>query len=207
MSTTQSRFPLDPVSSGLIPLALLLVTGCASTEVAVSGMQSGGMRLTGGAGPAVFDSSTDEASEFSGDVDESDTALSLGFGYSFTDTWSVELEYTDFGELTYDGTWLGTSDSGTVESTGISAAIVGVMPLSETYSLIARAGVLSWDSEDNEVYAGTPSSSSDTGTDVFFGIGGQAALSPHFALRAEWDRWEIWDDNLDTFLIRALYFF
>lgn len=193
----------------MVLLALFLGAACKGPEkdVQASGMQAGTFSLKGGAGPATYDSSTDSASQFDGDVDDSDTALTFGVGYTVHPNLSLELAYTDFGELTYDGTWNGTPIEGAVESTGVSLAAVGHYPLNETFGLVGTLGVLAWQAEDDENFGGVDMTYDDDGTDPFYGAGVQATIGGHLGARLDYTFYEIWDEDVETILLTLLYYF
>lgn len=193
----------------LVLLAFCLPVACKNTptDVKVNGMEAGTLILKGGAGPSTIDSSTEDASQFDGDVDEEDTALSLGVGYTVHPNLSFELSFTEFGEFDYDGTWNGTPIEGTVESSGLSLAAVGYYPLNETFGLVGSIGMLAWYADEEENFGGNEESFDDNDSDVFYGAGVQANLTSHLAARLDYTFWQIWDEDVDTLLISVLYYF
>ena len=74
--------------------------------------------LLGNFALASADSSTDESSNFVGDVDEEDLAFQLGVELPVLPFLALSLAYADLGRIEYDGLWMGTPDRGTVETRG-----------------------------------------------------------------------------------------
>jgi len=122
-------------------------------------------------------------------------------GYGINNNLAVEGGYTSFGEM--DGpTIQGFSTS--VEPTGFELAAVGRYPINDQFSLFGKLGFLAWDFEVN--VAGL-SAGSTTGTDIFFGVGGEYNLSGNLGVRATWDRYTIEDDNVDLLSASVVYSF
>lgn len=122
-------------------------------------------------------------------------------GYALNEMLAVEGGYTSFGEM--DGpTVLGFPTS--VEPTGFEVAAVGNFPINSQLSVFAKAGLLAWDFQFNVSGLG---STSTTGTDVFFGIGGQYEISGSLAVRAGWERYTIEDGDIDFLSASAVFGF
>lgn len=204
MSTRFQRNMIIPV----IPVALMALAGCATTEVNESGMTGGtGLHLTGGAGPAVFDPSTASDPDFSGSVDDSSTTWEVGAGYRFNKSVGVEASYVDLGKFKYDGSYLGTPDSGTVENTGYKVGVTGYLPINNRFEAYGMLGAFRWKSRDNEVFGGTPYSSSESGTKALYGLGVQAVLNPQFDVRLGWERYsKVGGDDYDVFSAKILWY-
>ncbi len=121
------------------------------------------------------------------DVDDSDTAVKLFAGFPLTSSFGVEFAYVDLGEtsvnftLESDGTFFSpgsTEVSGSASIDGLSAGLIGNLPLSDTVSLNGRAGVYLWDAEGDfsaqdttGIFDDFSDSVSDDGNDVYYGIG------------------------------------
>jgi len=119
-------------------------------------------------------------------------------GYEISDILAVEGGYTSFGEM--DGpTILGSSTS--VEPTGFEVAVVGNSPINSQLSVFGKVGLLAWDFQTN---LGVFGSETTTGTDVFYGIGGQYEVSGNLAMRASWERYTIEDGDIDLLSVSAV---
>ena len=186
---------------------IVTLSACASTDVQASGMEGNtGLSLVGGAGPAMFNSSTGDSSNFSGDVDEEDIAINLGGAYRFDPRWSGELTYTDFGELTFDGLYMGTPSEGTVTATAIEATAVYHHPIDEGWEAIGMAGLVLWDAEEEELFGGAPDDDDDSGTSLKAGLGVQTSVTDNFLVRLTYEHYfDIWDDTIDVVMLRGLW--
>lgn len=126
------------------------------------------------------------------DVDDSGYKVLGGYNIGFIPLvdFAVEASYVDFGDFVVPGDVL--------EVTGISAfGLVGMSfgPI----GVFAKAGALSWEVED---------SSGDTGdsTDSAYGVGARFAIGS-FAVRAEYEVFELEDVDLDMVSISGVYTF
>ncbi len=72
---------------------------------------------------------------------ENETALSLAFGQSLGENWGYEIAYLNFGSLAGGSEVNGAQISGKVRVQSVYAAAVGTLPLSESFSLFAKAGI------------------------------------------------------------------
>jgi OOP family OmpA-OmpF porin len=120
-------------------------------------------------------------------LDEDDTGAKIFGGYKFNDYVAIEGGYYDFGEI-------GNSSS-ELEIDGISLAVVGSVPVSSKISLLGKVGVHDWDAD----VTGSASSAvnTDSDTDAFYGIGAEYALTDSLKIRAELERYEVEDLDVD----------
>ncbi len=121
-------------------------------------------------------------------------------GYSLNDILAVEGGYVSFGKMD------GPSTSSSIESTGFEVAAVGNFPINSQFSLFGKVGLLAWDADINASGPGGSASASETGTDVFFGLGGQYEISGNLAVRASWERYTMMDDLDIDFLSASAVF-
>ncbi len=103
-------------------------------------------------------------------LDESDTGVKVFGGFRFNRVVAVEAAAVDLGEFV----------SGMLEQTGLAVEGELTWPIGDKFGLFAKAGFFAW-----EVEVGT---FSDDGTDSTYGVGGKVGLGPHWAIRAEWER-------------------
>lgn len=81
-------------------------------------------------------------SEYKLDGDsENKTAISLAFGQSLGENWGYELGYLNFGSLPMSGDDEGVIFSDKLRVQSVYAAAVGTLPISEAFSLFAKAGL------------------------------------------------------------------
>lgn len=145
------------------------------------------------------------------------TGYKLYGGYQFNRNFAVEGGYFDLGRFNYsvNTTPLGTFTSGT-RVKGLNLDLVGMLPLTEQFSVFGKVGAAYAQSRAN--FAGTgslplinsPTSRNDTNLKV--GLGMQYALTEALALRAELERYRINDPvrnrgNIDMASIGLVYRF
>lgn len=102
------------------------------------------------------------------------TAFSVLGGYQFMKYVAAEIQYNDFGSPTITG---GSS----MKINGYSAVAVGILPLNEQWSLMAKLGYAS-------TKLGTPIDKSKS--DVTYGIGGQFNIDKNWGVRANYDQYK-----------------
>ncbi len=102
---------------------------------------------------------------------ESDTGLKFFGGYRFNKTVAVEAAYVDLGDFVF----------GVLEQTGLAVVGEFTLPIADKFGLFAKAGFCAWEVD----FSGL---GSDDGEDSTFGFGGKVALGAHWAIRAEWER-------------------
>ena len=135
--------------------------------------------------------------EFSGfpQVDDADTSIKLFGGFDLGETFAIELAYADLGEASGSLSFPGIVEATiTLEATAISAALVGQLPLGETFALFGKAGMAFWDAEltSESTIFGIPQptqSVSDTGVDPLVGFGLGIMPGETFGFRLEFERY------------------
>ena len=171
-----------------------LLTGLFVASLGVTSIATAGAGDTYGG--ATLGNATPDSSGF-----DSAIGWRIFGGYKLNEVLAVEGGYTSFGEM--DGPdVLGFSTS--IEPTGFEVAAVGSFPINSQLSLFGRVGLLAWDFQVNVSGLG---SDSTTGTDVFFGLGGQYEISGNLAVRAGWDRYTIEDGDIDFLSASAVFGF
>jgi opacity protein-like surface antigen len=167
------------------------------------------------------------------DLTSTDVAFSFLAGWQFGKYFGVEVSYTDFGDarnafLLPDSCVVG--DLGGCQSRewtaevrldGVSAFVVGTLPLGESIDAFARVGAIAWDAElfayekNKTVLPGPPVgvrndpvSFEEDGTDLAAGLGVNLKTDSPFSIRADFTYYDI--DNTDLVYIAqimALYSF
>lgn len=131
----------------------------------------------------------------SGSVDGKDTGYKLFGGYQFNPHFAVELAYVDLGEAGYSGTFFGAPvTGGSLETWGLNASAVGIVPLGASFELFGKIGIFGWESKARDVTGGVPFSGEADGGDVSFGLGMAFNFTRNVSLRAEWERFRAVDD-------------
>ena len=130
--------------------------------------------------------------------DKRDTGYKLFGGYQLNRNFAVEGGYFDLGRFNYGFTTVPAgSFNGETRVRGLNLDLVGIVPLSDRFSVFGRVGA---------AYAQTRSSSSRTGnfflgnvdsrnndTNVKVGLGLEYAFTPALSLRGELERYRIND--------------
>lgn len=134
--------------------------------------------------------------------DDRDIGYKLFGGYQFNRNFSLEGGYFDLGEMGFTAV---TTPAGTLQGNirlnGLNFDAVGMLPLTEKFSLLGRAGLNYAQAKDSFSGSGavTPTTSSASTRDLNykFGVGLQYDFTRAFGVRAEAERYRI-DDAVDN---------
>jgi OmpA-OmpF porin, OOP family len=107
--------------------------------------------------------------------DDADTAGKIFGGYQFSKNFDIELGYADLGQAKAGGS--------TFEAKGVELAGVGMLPIGERFSLLARGGLFHWKVD-------TTGSANASGTDLTYGFGLRFDFNRDFSIRGEWQRYK-----------------
>lgn len=178
---------------------LLAVLIGASAMAAVPAMAAGDMYAGLWLGQTKVDVDVDLPAGVS--EDDSDTFLSFGGGFKFSENAAVEVAYNDFGEWSVSG----GGQKGTVEMSSLSVAAVGAYPLSGGFSILGKIGLEMWDAEGGGVFSGED----EDGTDIFFGFGGSYDLTEAASARIEYQMhsFDFGDEDADADVITVGFTF
>ena len=130
--------------------------------------------------------------------DNSSVGYKLFGGYQLNRNFAVEGGYFDLGRFNYS---FNTTPTGTFSNDtrvrGLNLDLVGMLPVSEQFSVFGRVGAAYAQSRANSVVTGaSPFSSSSTSrkdTNLKVGLGLQYAITEALAVRAELERYRIND--------------
>ena len=173
-------------------VAVLVLGGCTMTAHA-------GLFLGGSVGDVSVKDS-DSTVDFSG----SDTGYKAYGGFTFIKFFAVEASYVEFGSSEDE---ISSGTDVTVDPTGWDAFAVGKLPIGKHFEIFGKLGFIMWDAE--ATYSGAVNGSSDeSGTDSCYGAGIAFVFGKHFAVRAEYESFEISDiDGLDMMSVGAEFRF
>lgn len=168
-----------------------------------------GFYVGGSVGASLVDEQT-ESLEF----DETDAGFKIFGGYNFGVVPFVDVaaeiayfrtEIDGDTNVTINGQRIDSLDT-EIEIDAFSAqALVGVK--TGPVGLFGKLGVVQWDSESDINITGDLNVSDDEdGTDITYGLGARFQLFS-FAVRAEWERFEADDTDVDFFSVGAVYTF
>lgn len=132
------------------------------------------------------------------EADDSSAAFSLFGGYHLNEVLAIDLAYSDFGEAEKSGD--------KTEATAFSLGILGKVPVRTGLIFFGKLGLASWDAD---VSTGSLSDS-DSGTDVYFGIGVDYDISGTSAVRFGLDRYTLSgsdnsDEDITSFSIGIIF--
>jgi OmpA-OmpF porin, OOP family len=160
---------------------------------------------------AVITNSGFGVDSLSSSLDDSDAAWGLEIGYRFNPYVAAEVGYVNFGEALYEAIATATDgvnppfpveSSVRFESSGPTAAVLGMLPLTERFDLHGKAGIYFADtrvrSRIREVGVDNVDHQEiDSGeTEVFLGIGGAWNINDSFSVRIEYQRFlDVGDDE------------
>jgi OOP family OmpA-OmpF porin len=131
----------------------------------------------------------------SGSVDGKDTGYKLFGGFQFNRHFAVELAYVDLGTAGYSGNFFGAPvTGGSLETWGLNASAVGIVPLGASFDLFGKLGIFGWESKARDTTAGVPFSGEADGGDLSFGVGLAYHFTRNVGVRVEWERFKAVDD-------------
>lgn len=173
-------------------VAILVVGACTMTAHA-------GLFLGGSVGDVSVKDS-DSTVDFSGSA----TGYKAYGGFTFIKFFALEASYVEFGSSEDE---ISSAADATVDPTGWDAFAVGKLPIGRHFEIFGKLGIIMWDAK--ATYSGAVSGSSDeSGTDSCYGAGIAFVFGKHFAVRAEYESFDISDiDTLDMTSIGAEFRF
>jgi OOP family OmpA-OmpF porin len=129
------------------------------------------------------------------DVDADSTAYRLVAGWQFSDYFSLEGGYHNFGTFEQGFDVGGEPVDVSLKADGFVLGATGTVPLSEKFALYGRAGFFFWDgdAEINDVSQARPED-----TNLYIGAGIKFALSDRLSLLGDWTRYELEDTRSDV---------
>ncbi|GAB3468685.1 outer membrane beta-barrel protein [Polaromonas eurypsychrophila] len=200
---TASKFPAARRGLGLIALAVL---GTVSSSWAIAQDETTGPYIGGNVGRtrADFDNGSinrtlagQGLAVRSSTEDNSGTGYKLFGGYQLNRNFAVEGGYFDLGKSSYTySTFPVGTFNGETRVRGLNLDLVGMLPVSDRFSVFGRIGAAYAQSRANLTSTGAVpvnTNSRRNDTNVKVGLGMQYALTEALALRAELERYRIND--------------
>lgn len=120
-----------------------------------------------------------------GTCDPTDHSGNLFAGYQFNRHLALEGGYADFGQATVSGTLVGVPATARIETTVLELVGVGLLPITDNFSLYAKLGVYRFDT-DSTVSGAFVGTFSDNGYGFTAGVGLQYSFWRNLAARVEW---------------------
>ena len=152
-------------------------------------------------------------------VDDDRNGWNVNLGYQLTEHFTVELGYTDLGDVDVDvfATVIEPLDfirSANVlhpnSADGVTFSGRYSTMLSDSFSAYARLGVFSWDGDFDSHFQGNNSnivSSGISGTDLYYGVGGEYLLNKRISFALELSRYELDNDDSTMAALNLIYRF
>jgi OOP family OmpA-OmpF porin len=118
------------------------------------------------------------------------TQWRLQGGYRFNPNFALEAGYIDLGKSKYTARYNEGAASGELKSGGIDLAALGILPLNDSFSIFAKAGIVAAKTDSKLSATGvTPSNWKSTTHEVLplVGVGASYKLTQNLDLRADYD--------------------
>jgi len=133
--------------------------------------------------------------------DESDSGFKIYGGFQFNKHLGAEIGYVDAGKASFSGTAIPSlgigAFSGNVKSTAFTFAAVGTLPLNESFALTGKIGLAAWDAKASVNVAGLSGSTSDSGTDLLYGVGARYNLNKNWGVTLEYEVVDVSDGSVN----------
>jgi hypothetical protein len=164
------------MKKNLLPVALLL---CLFSPAAQAGIFFG----------ASAGESSIEIEQVDLEFDDGDTSYKGFFGFRFFKFFGLELSYIDFGTPA-DRV---LSEDIEIDLWAADGSAMGIVPLGKRFELFAKVGYVYWDGEVTVADGGGVEVTDDDGTDFAYGAGVAFKFGKFFALRGEYEIFDIED--------------
>lgn len=155
--------------------------------------ENSGMYLGGGIGYGRMNG--EDYTDTSGDLTKNRVSWKALVGMTVNRVVSIEGQYIDFGAA--------NRSSDRIQATGWTAGAVLDIPLDGSITPYGKIGALFWETDNrfNNI------SRDEDGTDLSLGLGVRFMLSPHLALRTEYERFEMDQTDIDNLSINLQFNF
>ena len=117
------------------------------------------------------------------ETDDSSAAFGLFGGFHLNEVLAVEAAYNDFGEAEKSGV--------KAEASAFSVGMVGKLPVKTDLTFFGTVGLSAWNIDIS------PGSTSDSSTDVYFGIGADYDIGGTSAVRFSVNKYKMGGDKID----------
>jgi OOP family OmpA-OmpF porin len=177
-------------TSRWLAAALLALCGLIATSQA---MAQKGLYIGGSAGSSKIDDDIALGGLItSGTVDGSSTGFKIFGGFQFNDYFALDLALVDLGKAKYSGTYFNAPvTGGTVDIWGLNFSAVGILPVSESFSVFGKVGLFAWEADAKDTTGGFPFSTNESGADFSFGLGMSYNFTKNWGVRLEWERFMV----------------
>jgi OOP family OmpA-OmpF porin len=184
-------------------LAVMAIAGLLGASTAVAGDDGLYLlgevgRITGNGGQSLLDHGLTAAGAvgFSSSVN-APTLYKLQAGYQINRNWAVEGGYLGADNAHYSaaGGSLRRAVTGTASINGWDLTAVGILPVSDKFSLLGKIGIADMQEKATTQRAGVSSSTSSTKTDLTYGIDAKYDFTDTIFMRVGLDSYNIGNSN------------
>jgi OOP family OmpA-OmpF porin len=175
----------------VLPAAVMAVSAPAVAQQSDAGWYIGGSY-----GMSTFDLDTTGITNPS--VEDGDSGFKIFGGFQFTKHWGAEVGYVDFGKAGIRGSVIGIPFTGDLGITAFTLAGTGTLPLGTNFALLGKVGLAQWEADASVSGAG---SASDSGSDMFYGIGARYSFNKNLSVQAEY---EVLDMDVDSVTMMSI---
>jgi OOP family OmpA-OmpF porin len=142
------------------------------------------------------------------DFDDSDIGFKVFGGYSFNQNFAIEASYFDLGEASGSFEDIVGTVNFDVGVSGFNVSAVGVLPLSDMFSLFGKLGYASYDLDAHASVTGVGSGSdSSSESDMTYGAGASLAFAERFEARLEFEAINVDGGDANLISLSGLYRF
>jgi len=194
MNRTKAMFAI------ILPAAVLAISAPAAAQQSDAGWYIGGSY-----GMTTFD--IDTAGITNPSVDDSDSGFKIFGGFQFTKHWGAEVGYVDFGKAGVSGSIFGIPFTGDASVTAFTFSGTGTLPLGTNFALLGKVGLANWDAKVNVSTGIGAGSASESGTDMFYGIGARYSFNKNLSVQVEFEQFETDADSASMTSVGLRYKF
>ncbi len=169
-----------------LPLLLTALTATGSANAA--------WYVGGSYGVTSYEDLCDSVSgEAGATCDDSPDGYKIFGGSRVNPNLAFEASYMDMGEATATGI-----TTRTLGVTGLNFSVLGIKPLSKSFELFGKLGLMFWEAESKNINTGSSLTVNDS--DINFGFGATYNVNETFGLRAEFERFHniSYESNAET---------
>lgn len=138
--------------------------------------------------------------------DDSDIGYKVYGGYQMNEYLAIEGGYVQFNNFTAQGTGNTVATGGlyqTLDSNAWQLAVVGKLPLTESFSVFGKLGMNHWKATTKTIVRDvsttdfTRTQTLDRGYDAYYGVGASYDLTDNVAVRGEYERYDVGGPKID----------
>ena len=170
------------------------------TALTVTGSANAAWYVGGTYGVTSYEDLCDSVSgEAGATCDDSPDGYKIFGGLRVNPNLAFEASYMDMGEATASS----SISSRTLGVTGLNFSVLGIKPLSKSFELFGKLGLMFWEAESKVTGTGPGAASSSVtvnDSDINFGFGATYNVNETFGLRAEFERFHniSYESNAET---------